>query len=500
MATLTLRPNGNGDVIECTPYPNTGESNYQDVDEASQNGDTDYVTNPAGTTKIDLYALENHTTETLYILGVTVYIYAKVTGSVGTQNSYIKIKTGGTQYDSTVKYLSTSYALYSHTWTTNPNTSAAWTWTNIDNLQAGLQLFSSDEQQRCTQLYVVVSYGGPPQLTTQATSDILRTTATGNGTITNIGLENATKRGVCWNTSGNPTVADSKSEETGSFGTGAFSRSMTSLLPDTHYYVRAYAYNSDGYGYGSQVEFDTYPNPPTGKDILYPNGESLTGFPLQYPASGANWDKVDEAVADDATTFVYDEGTGYHLAVDTYALTAPTKTSTSRTITKLTVYNKVYFYAVGGDPSPAIMKTILGSGYGNELNIQNPYYEWFNNSTIHTVNPADSEPWEWADLTDLVAGIYVSFYTGFTFRFQLTQVYVEVEFFVYGATVLEPDLTLSASLTGEYFSSAILSPDITMTVNGYLNNYGSAILSPDLTLTCDGEIVMIFDYIYRLNL
>ncbi len=233
-------------------------------------------------------------------------------------------------------------------------------------------------------------------------------------------------------------------------------------------------------------------------EILRPNGTGSGGFPYQYPATGSHWDKVDEVIADDATTYVYDEGTGTHLIAETYALSAPTKSSDSRTITKLTVVNRVYYYSLYYDIY-GVMKTILGSGYGSEVNLGN-YYVWLNNSTIHTVNPADSQPWEWTDLTDLTAGIYVLLYTDGSFRFQLTQVYVEVEYFVYGATVLAPDLSLSALLTGEYISSTSLSPDITMTVNGYLNNYSSVVLSPDLTMECDGEVVMIFDYIYRLNL
>ncbi|GAI95150.1 unnamed protein product, partial [marine sediment metagenome] len=99
--------------------------------------------------------------------------------------------------------------------------------------------------------------GEAPTVTTQAVSDIAPVTATGHGNITDIGGENCTKRGVCWNKAGNPTVADSKSEETGSFGTGAFTRPMTGLMPGQLYYVRAYAYNSAGYGYGAQVEFTT---------------------------------------------------------------------------------------------------------------------------------------------------------------------------------------------------------------------------------------------------
>ncbi|MBA7584895.1 hypothetical protein ES708_26861 [subsurface metagenome] len=95
-----------------------------------------------------------------------------------------------------------------------------------------------------------------PVVSTQAVDDILPTTATGNGSITDDG-GGCSKRGVCWNTTGSPTVTDDKSEQTDSFGVGAFTRPMTGLSPATHYYVKAYAYNSVGYGYGGQVEFTT---------------------------------------------------------------------------------------------------------------------------------------------------------------------------------------------------------------------------------------------------
>ena len=102
-----------------------------------------------------------------------------------------------------------------------------------------------------------------PTVTTQAVSDILSTTATGNGNITVVGDETPTKRGVCWNTTGSPTVDDDVAEETGEFGTGAFDVEMTDLEPGVHYYVKAYAYNEIGYGYGEEVEFDTDKVAPT---------------------------------------------------------------------------------------------------------------------------------------------------------------------------------------------------------------------------------------------
>ena len=124
-----------------------------------------------------------------------------------------------------------------------------------------------------------------PTVTTQAVSDIGSTTATGNGTIVDTGGENCTKRGVCWNTTGNPTVSDSKSEEEGSFGTGAFDVEMTGLTPNEHYYVRAYAYNSAGYGYGSQVEFDSLPELNSDLWEITVDSDQHNNYGLGYPVT-----------------------------------------------------------------------------------------------------------------------------------------------------------------------------------------------------------------------
>jgi hypothetical protein len=102
-----------------------------------------------------------------------------------------------------------------------------------------------------------------PTVTTPAVTNILSTTATGNGNITDIGGENCTKRGICYNLTGNPTVADSKVEETGSFGVGAFTESLINLSPGTTYHVKAYAYNSAGYGYSVEADFTTDKVAPT---------------------------------------------------------------------------------------------------------------------------------------------------------------------------------------------------------------------------------------------
>ncbi|MEI7980784.1 MAG: FISUMP domain-containing protein [Bacteroidota bacterium] len=100
-----------------------------------------------------------------------------------------------------------------------------------------------------------------PTVTTTAVSDITQTTATGGGDVTSDGGEAVTARGVCWSTSQNPTIADYITSD--GTGTGMFSSSITGLTPNTLYYVRAYATNSVGTGYGDEVSFTTTAGPGT---------------------------------------------------------------------------------------------------------------------------------------------------------------------------------------------------------------------------------------------
>ena len=96
-----------------------------------------------------------------------------------------------------------------------------------------------------------------PTVTTQAVTGITTTTATGNGNITSLGDINPTAYGVCWNTTGTPTIADNKTNEGSASSTGAFTSSMTGLSPNTTYHVRAYATNEVGTSYGADMTFTT---------------------------------------------------------------------------------------------------------------------------------------------------------------------------------------------------------------------------------------------------
>ena len=94
-----------------------------------------------------------------------------------------------------------------------------------------------------------------PTITTTSASSISTTSALLGGSITSDGNASVTERGVIYSTTQNPTTANSKTVI--GIGTGSFSSNVTGLLPNTTYYVRAYAINSQGTVYGSQISFST---------------------------------------------------------------------------------------------------------------------------------------------------------------------------------------------------------------------------------------------------
>ncbi|MDA3930317.1 MAG: FISUMP domain-containing protein, partial [Prolixibacteraceae bacterium] len=90
---------------------------------------------------------------------------------------------------------------------------------------------------------------------TTAITSITQITATIGGNVTSDGGATITARGVCWNTTGNPTTTDNKTSNGN--GTGIWVSELTGLQPGITYYVRAYATNSQGTAYGETVQFTT---------------------------------------------------------------------------------------------------------------------------------------------------------------------------------------------------------------------------------------------------
>ncbi len=100
-------------------------------------------------------------------------------------------------------------------------------------------------------------------------------------TIVSDGGAAITERGVVFATTAAPTTSDSKVTVSGT--TGAFDAAITGLSSSTEYFVRAFATNSAGTSYGSQVSFTTS----TATAIVETTPSSLSGFNAVYGSASS---------------------------------------------------------------------------------------------------------------------------------------------------------------------------------------------------------------------
>ncbi len=102
-----------------------------------------------------------------------------------------------------------------------------------------------------------------PHLTTKAVESITATSAVSGGNITEDGFANVIARGIVWNTAGSPSIENKLGMTVDGEGKGPFLSQMTALLPETSYFVRSYATNSEGTAYGDEIQFETLRGLPT---------------------------------------------------------------------------------------------------------------------------------------------------------------------------------------------------------------------------------------------
>jgi hypothetical protein len=159
-----LVPNGCGEETSLpTQYPSNGQ-HWDKVDEqpTDDDGSTYVSTSGSNSWKRDLYTLSDyaHANGTETITSTTVYFRFAAGGSY-TVSAKASIKTNGNVYEgNTVTCSATSYATVSWDLTTNPSTNEAWTWDEINALQAGVNMkgYSTTKPALCTQVYIQVNY------------------------------------------------------------------------------------------------------------------------------------------------------------------------------------------------------------------------------------------------------------------------------------------------------------------------------------------------------
>lgn len=96
-----------------------------------------------------------------------------------------------------------------------------------------------------------------PVLTSIVATGITTISAATGGQISNNGGASVTERGVCYSLTPNPTTANSSVMASSVLGSGEFTAQLSGLNPSTKYYLRAFAINKAGTGYGNELELTT---------------------------------------------------------------------------------------------------------------------------------------------------------------------------------------------------------------------------------------------------
>jgi len=189
-----------------------------------------------------------------------------------------------------------------------------------------------------------------PLLTTSPVTNITGTTAISGGTITSEGSGTVISRGVCWSTGTTPTIGDSKTAD--GAGAGSFTSNITGLNGATVYYVRAYAINNVGTGYGMALSYSTLGQSPTSA------GATATNINVTSATLNGS---VNANYLSTVVTFEYGTTTGYGSTAtpSQSPITGNTSSNVSADITGLTA-GTIYHYRIKSVNS-------LGTGYSSDL-------------------------------------------------------------------------------------------------------------------------------------
>lgn len=166
MPTTTLRPVGEGSVIQWTP--SSGTDNALMVDEASADDLTTYVSLTDAGAKTDAYTHGGGVPSNATSISVEVFGRAATLDAAAAAIFYPALRIGGVNYlgDAETITASTAWLNFSHVFATNPATGAAWTPSGINNAELACYCHAVTKGGggailRLTQLYAVVTYSQP---------------------------------------------------------------------------------------------------------------------------------------------------------------------------------------------------------------------------------------------------------------------------------------------------------------------------------------------------
>jgi len=355
--TENLSTNGPGDeTLLSGQFPASGE-HWDKVDDDTSDSDSTYVYTDSASYQEDLYEIEERTTGAGTINYVKFYIMCRSnTANITQASAYIHIKTNGNEHNTTPVTVTTDYAAYSYQWNTNPQSTDNWTWDEISDLQIGAGLRSPNdvdaEETRCTRVYAEVSYDAPPlegEVPSGNIFTIVPDVDYSGDLLAKFYLTNTANLTKAYSYL-NMKIYMAGSVEAGqtpdyrllTMQNGEVSINFDDLVPLSESWIQTSQGDFQGGtlnqvvatalgdvildDYADSVN-DTYNDETkiassanvtvsggqvklsggagSGSETLRPNAAGdETNITTQYPASGAHYDKVDEATSDDWSTYV----------------------------------------------------------------------------------------------------------------------------------------------------------------------------------------------------
>ena len=299
----------------------------------------------------------------------------------------------------------------------------------------------------------------PPSVATSATvTDKTGNSATVGGSIYTDGINfdfnasSVTQMGICYGTSSNPTISNSK--KTVTVAQGAFTATLTGLSQATTYFYRAFATNANGTSYGEVKSFTTQTGAKvntnsatsigkttaTLRGYIYPNDATVTGWGFYLYKQNADGTYPTSATAD-----LWTESTA----------TGKTQSGITYNFTTAPQSGMYYFYITNGLDSGTTYKVVAEIEY-----TLGSYSDWVTTST-----KSDGTPYEYTFTTlsnpsvTTVSYAYPGTGTTFTLKGNITNAgnpqYTEKGFFVSSgsnpsSTSYNRQVTASGSGTGEY--------------------------------------------------
>jgi len=179
---------------------------------------------------------------------------------------------------------------------------------------------------------------------------------------------------------------------------------------------------------------------------LRPIGDGDINITYKFPDSGDHWDKVDDVVADDDTTYVY--STSFSFQDDLYTLSD--LGVGGAIISSVTIRLRARIGECGGCwgyDTRTVIKThdaVYNSAAFNTTDT------WADYSTAYTTNPYTGTAWTVAEVDDLQAG--VGLYAG---PAMCTQVWVDVAYTTVGAPAIVTSDASAITQTSARLNSAV---------------------------------------------